>query len=185
MSDVVIALRGDESEKLINGIRAVVTPFVGISGEGYRAQLGIGLAISGNTAIFWGTIVPHSLIQSWRGMKILEQADSINSTETLCSCFTVAKNDINNATNHYIKSLARSFGGVDALQDIRYEILRSFPTADEITTMITKLREHNLPVDTREIEEAVNLNHIADTSVIREMIRTNRELFSRAVLNFA
>lgn len=182
MKKGVIALRGDTSEKLINGKREVVTPFVGTEGEGICSKLGIGLLFQGNNSIFWGQIVPHALIQSWRGMKMLERVDLVTGEETLRSCWTVARNNIYGTTNHYMKTLSHSFSDFSLLEKSHHEILDSFPTAGELETMIILLQERNIPIDTQEIEDVVRIGRVATTPLIEEITSRNNGMFTRAVL---
>lgn len=163
---LVIATRGIQSEKTLGGHRKQVVPFVGADREGEFAQMGIGLIFpdegKGN---IWGLVTPHALIQSWRGMKILEKVETINHG-TLCACWTVARRDVHDSDKRCLDELAEQFGGMEKLQAVREDVLTSVPSADELNTMITNLREKGVEVDGWELEEEVKAGRIATSSLI-------------------
>ncbi|MCF7843933.1 hypothetical protein K9M47_03480 [Candidatus Gracilibacteria bacterium] len=177
MSTTIIALRGETSEKIVNGERMLVTPFVGTNESGMLAQLGIGLLLPENKVFTWGLVIPHTLIQSWRGMKILEQADTIFSNETLCACFTVASGSIQNTANYYIKALSGSFGSVDKLQEVRREVLASVPNESELEKMITVLETNYVQVDVNEIREEVKVGRLAMSPSVNRFLNKPNHTF--------
>lgn len=172
---VVIALQELESTKVVGGILRRVIPFVGADREGEFAQMGVGLIIpEEQKTIIWGLLCPHVLIQSWRGMKILERIDYIDDG-TLCACWTIARFDIHDSDKRYLNELAEQVGSADKLQTLRDEVLASVPTADELNAMITILREKNIEVDSWELEEEVKAGRIAMSPLIEVIARETEE----------
>lgn len=172
---LVIATRGAQSEKVVDGRRKQIVPFVGADREGEFAQMGVGLIFSDEQkGTIWGLVMPHALIQSWRGMKILERIEKIGHG-TLCACWTVARRDVHDSDKRHLEELAEQVGGADKLQAIRDEVLASVPSADELNTMITNLREKGVEVDSWELEEEVKAGRIATSALIETLARETEE----------
>lgn len=158
---VVIAMRGTESEKIVNGTLKKVVPFVGADREGEFAQLGVGIIIpEEQRTITWGLFIPHSLVRSWRGMKILEQVESIDR-ETLCACWSSARN--------------KSKTSNDTSQDFLNQVLVAVPNTDELNTMIINLRDKGVSVDSWELEEEIRAGRIVMNPLIETLIREDEE----------
>lgn len=172
---LVIATRGVQSEKVVDGRRKQVIPFVGADREGEFAQMGVGLTFPDEQkGTIWGPVMPHALIQSWRGMKILERIENIGHG-TLCACWTVARRDVHDSDERYLEELAKQLGGADKLQTLRAEVLASAPSADELNVMITNLREKGVDVDSWELEEEVRAGRIATSQLIETLARETEE----------
>lgn len=172
---LVIATRGAQSEKVVDGRRKRVIPFVGTDREGEFAQMGVGLIFPDEKkGTVWGLVMPHALIQSWRGMKILERIERIGHS-TLCGCWTVARRSVHDSDKRHIDELAEQVGGADKLQALRDEVLASVPSADELNTMITRLREKGVDVDSWELEEEVKAGRIATSPLIETLARETEE----------
>lgn len=172
---LVIAARGSQSEKIVDGQPRQVVPFVGADREGEFAQMGVGLTFPDeNTGTIWGLVVPHTLIQSWRGMKILEYVDRVDSG-TLCACWTVARREVHESDERHLDELAEQLGGADALQAVRDEVLESVPDADELELMITTLRERGVGVDSWELKQEVEAGRIAMSDLIEVLVRETEE----------
>lgn len=131
---MVRACTGQQSEKTIGSVLKSVTPFVGSDREGEISQLGIGL-IDGTSASFWGLLVPHLVIRSWRAMKILEQLQTIQA-DSLCACYYAARREIDDTNKNLIESLANLFGGINKFEAVRRTVLASAPSADELNEML-------------------------------------------------
>lgn len=172
---LVIATRGAQSEKIMDGRRRQVVPFVGADHEGEFAQMGIGLiCLDEQGGTMWGLVIPHALIQSWRGMKILERIGRIDRS-TFCACWTVARRYIHDSDKRYLNELAEQVGGVDKLQALRDEVLASVPSADELNTMITNFRESGVDMASWELEEEVRAGRIATSPLIETLARETEE----------
>lgn len=171
---VVIATRGVPSVKIVDGQRRHVVPFVGADREGEFAQVGIGLIYPDGGGTIWGCVMPHSLIQSWRGMKILERIERIDHG-TLCGCWTIARRDVHTSDKRHLDELAEQVGGADKLQALRDEVLASVPSADELNAMITSLREKSVDVNSWELEEEVKAGRIAMSPLIEMLVRETEE----------
>lgn len=175
---LVIAIRGEPSEKIVDGECQKVIPFVGADSEGEFAQMGIGLIFpdKGNGSI-WGHVVPHALIKSWRGMKLLEQVERIEHG-TLCACWTISTRNIHDSDRRHLNDLASQFGGLDELEKAREAILASVPCADEIESMIMALREKNVRVDTWDLTAEIESGLITTSLLIETLVREEEEQWS-------
>ncbi|OHA88073.1 MAG: hypothetical protein A2653_02615 [Candidatus Zambryskibacteria bacterium RIFCSPHIGHO2_01_FULL_43_25] len=173
--NLVIAIRGAQSEKVVDGRRRQVVPFVGADSEGEFAQMGIGLIFPDEQkGIIWGLAMPHKLIQSWRGMKILERIERIYYS-TLYACWTMAQRDVHDGDKSDFYELAEQVGGSAKLQALRDEVLASVPSADELNAMITNLREKGVDVDSCELEEEVKAGRIATSPLIETLACETKE----------
>lgn len=172
---LVIAIRGSESEKVVEGRRRKVIPFVGADREGESANVGIGLIFPDEErGTIWGWIMPHALIQSWRGMKLLEQIERIGGG-TLCDCWYGAGHCVHDSDKCHLDELAKQLGGADKLQVLLDEVLISTPSPDELNAMITNLREKGVDVDCRELREEVRAGRIAMSPLIEMLIHEDEE----------
>lgn len=172
---LIIATLGTRSEKVVDGRRQQVIPFVGADREGEFAQIGIGFTLPDEKkGRIWGTAFPNALIQSWRGMKILEQIDCIGNA-TLCACWTIAQRTIHVSDERHFNKLAEQVGGADKLQTLRTEILGSAPSADELDAMITNLRLKHVDVSDQELREEVRSGRISTSILIEAIVRETEE----------
>jgi len=172
---MVVAIKGIESEKVVDGRRRKTVPFVGTDREGEFAQMGVGLIFPDEQkGTIWGLVSPHALIQSWRGMKILEQVEIINNG-TLCACWYAGGQKVHESDKHYLDDLAERLGGTEKLQMLRGEILSSMPNTDELNSMITNLREEGVDVDSWELEEEIKAGRISTSPLIETLVREDEE----------
>ena len=173
----VIATRGNESQKIVDGNRRKVVPFVGTDREGPFAQMGVGFIFVGETDMgmsIWGLLGPHKLIQSWRGMKVLERVEHIGHG-TLCACWYAGGRKIAESETSYLNTLAAGLGGMETLHALREKVLASAPTSAELDSMISILRGHGIDIDDRELVEEVQAGRIGMLPVI-EVIRQEAEV---------
>lgn len=172
---IVIAILGEPSEKIVDGERQKVIPFVGTDSEGEFAKMGIGLILpeKWNVSI-WGLVMPHALIRSWRGMKLLEQVECIEHG-TLCACWAVATRNMHESDYRHLDVLADQFGGLDKLEKAREVVLTSVPSVDEIQSMITTLRKKNVGVDSWDLTVEIEAGLITTSPLIETIIREEEE----------
>ncbi len=170
---IVIATRGAPSQKIVDGELQMVVPFVGTDSKGEYAQMGIGVVFPDGEAEFWGLCIPHNLIQSWRGMKLLEQVERIEHG-TLCACWTVVTRKFHDSDRRHLDNLANQFGGLDELEEARNAVLSSAPGADEIKSMITVLRENNVTFNSSELAEEIEAGRITSTPLIETLAREEK-----------
>ena len=151
---LVIAVRGAESEKLINGERKRVVPFVGADGGGEFAPMGVGFVYSDNktTGSMWGLVTPHMLLKSWRGMKVLERIYRIDYG-TLAACWHAGGKMVSDSNKHHLDELAEKLGGREKLEALRREILAFAPAPEELHSAIDILREKGIGIEDWELEE--------------------------------
>jgi len=171
----VIAIEGKSSEKMVRGELKQVIPFVGTDRAGEFASLGIGfISPCKGAGAIWGLVIPHSLIRSWRGMKLLEQVKHIESG-TLCACWTIADRDISRSDHKHLNDLAIQFGGLEELEKAREAVLASVPSAEEIESILTILREKNVDINCWELAAEIETGLIASSPLIETLIREQEE----------
>ncbi|MCA9362179.1 hypothetical protein KC906_02290 [Candidatus Kaiserbacteria bacterium] len=172
---LVVAILGEPSEKIVNGELKSVVPFVGADREGKFAQMGIGLLFPDEgKGMIWGLVMPHALIKSWRGMKLLEQVDRIEHG-TLCGCWTIATSDVSDSDKRHLDELADQFGGMDGLEEARAKVLASVPSAEEIDSMISNLREKEVGVDSWDLTAEIEAGRIETSPAIELIIKKEDE----------
>ncbi len=172
---LVIAIRGEPSEKIVDGELRSVVPFVGTDREGEFSQMGIGLLFPDEEkATIWGLLMPHTLIKSWRGMKLLEQVKHIKHS-TLCSCYTIATDNVHKSDERHFEELADQFGGMEKLKEFRAKVLASVPSAEEIDTMINTLREKGVGIDSWDLTAEVEAGRIETSPAIEQLVQEEGE----------
>ncbi|MFZ3044096.1 MAG: hypothetical protein WA058_03270 [Minisyncoccia bacterium] len=175
----VIAARGQQTVKIVGKETKKVIPFVGADNEGEFAQMGVGLIFPDEArAIIWSLASPHNVIQSWRGMKILEKLGRVGHG-TLCACWTVARHDLHESDRRYFDMLVEQVGSIEELSAIRDAALGSVPSPDELNDMIVNFREKGVYVGSREFEEEIKAGRIAMTPLIEVLIRERKELMEK------
>ena len=168
---LVIAIRGEPSKKIVDGELRSVVPFVGTDREGEFSQMGIGLLFPDEEkATIWGLLMPHTLIKSWRGMKLLEQVKHIKHS-TLCSCYTIATDNVHKNDKRHFEELADQFGGMEKLKEFRAKVLASVPSAEEIDTMINTLREKGVGIDSWDLTAEVEAGRIETSPAIEQLVQ--------------
>jgi hypothetical protein len=168
MSAVLVA-QGPRCEKIVDGERMEVIPCVAADREGEFAQLGVGF-IAGNKASVWGLIMPHSLIQSWRAMKILEQVPEVFSS-TLCACWYAARTEVPAHDHRYLDELARQFPSRAAFEAVRASALAAVPTTEELEAMLTTLLETSVEVSGYELTQLIEEGKLAPNPLIDRVVQ--------------
>lgn len=153
--DRKVAFVGRESiKKVVVSTDEVITtkavPFVGVDNEGEFAQLGVGVEFPElGKAYLWGLVIPHRLIQSWRGMNILEQTTVINPSNTLAACWYAA--DSGNLQKDYVVHLSDAGIPWLKLQVLRALVHKEQPSSILLAEAITRLSEIGVTVDEAEV----------------------------------
>src|SRR3989344_8938158 len=166
MKGLVVAIKGIESEKMVNGYRKKIVPCVG-ENEG---SMGVGFLISGEgTGYLKGPIFPRLLLKSWRAMKLLENIWMIENG-TLYHCWEAGSK---HADERSLNDLARQFISREKFDETRNEILLSAPSAEELDSMIIAFKGVNITDCGWELEEEAKEGRIklppAVQSVIEEV----------------
>jgi hypothetical protein len=171
MSEHIIALRGESSLKELDGFLEVMTPFVGTDGPGKFSEFGIGLlSVDDQVLIFWGTVVPHALIQSWRAMKLLEQISSLK-TEILSACWHLARPEsLIDDDLRYFRSLNDLSAAPGTAEKLRGEVLSLFPSTALIDQMIRIFRNHSIDLDVIDLQTGVASGKILSSPLIDALI---------------
>lgn len=170
MSKGVVAIQGEMSEKVVDGQMRKVIPFVGADSEGEFSQMGVGLLFPENgSGTLWGLVMPHCLIQSWRGMKILERIDEI-SHSTLAGCWYAGKENISDSDKRYLDELAVQFSSREEFDSIRAEILGTAPSSEEVESMIRNLREKGVDIASWELEKEIENGYIDSSVTIDNLV---------------
>ena len=170
-----IALRGVQSEKkFFQPTQAI--PYVGADSGGEYSQMGVGLELFEDGLPkgywFWGLVIPHNLIQSWRAMKILERIDSVDKG-TLCACWSVARGNLRESDLGYLDKLAVVHGYGFAA--IRNEILNFVPSGDQLAAMIAVFRENGVRIDATEFEEEMRTGRMVIDPLIEAVLKDHEE----------
>ena len=170
----VIALQGIESEKTTRDGKRKVIPFVGADREGEFSQLGLGILLEDGSATIWGLVMPHNVIQSWRGMKLLEELPCVGSG-TFCYCWTLMRgDDRRDHEQQYFNELAAQIGTEQLEKRIR-EIRASVPSSEELEKMLEAFREKGVDVSHWDLKAELDAGRIK-TSPLIETILTEAEL---------
>ena len=168
---LIIAIRGEPSEKIVDGELRSVVPFVGADREGEFSQMGIGLLFPDEgKGTIWGLLAPHTLIKSWRGMKLLEQVKHIEHS-TLCSCYTIATDNVHKSDERHFEELADQFGGMEGLKEFRAKVLASVPSAEEIDSMINIFRENDIDISIWDLTTEIEAGRIETSPAIEQLVQ--------------
>jgi hypothetical protein len=182
MSKGVVAIQGEMSEKVVDGQTRKVVPFVGADREGEFSQMGVGLLFPENgSGTLWGLVMPHCLIQSWRGMKILEHIKEIGHG-TLAGCWYAGKENLSDSDKRYLDELAVQFSSREEFDAIRAGALDAAPSSEEVESMIRNLREKGVDIDSWELEKEVEAGHIPSSATIDDLVaetQRKREAYQR------
>jgi hypothetical protein len=152
----IIVCTGQSSKKSAQGETAPVdvTPIVCVD---TTEEFGVGVVMvndKGEQKVWvWGLMWPRKLIQSWRAMKMLEEAPRIVNG-TLCLAWTLSLEDVYGSSDEkYLDELGIAFGGHEKFREVRAKVLAMFPTDEELKAMLAVVQEHELEVRFEEIEE--------------------------------
>lgn len=161
---------GQEGLKAVDGKIQKAIPFVGADHPGEFSSFGIGVVLpeNGNRGQIWGLAMPHMLIQSWRAMKLLEHVEVIEHG-TLCATWYAGSREPHSSDQHYIDGLAAKVGE-DKFRTLRTRILDEVPTSDEVTRMLTDLRDNEVEVSSWELKREVEEGRLAPNPLIDELV---------------
>lgn len=186
---LVILATGQESTKKEGGKQGTAIPLVATDNTGWTAQLGVGVILRGHrdykgidigelpsiSVQVWGLVGPHNLIQSWRGMKILEQIQAIDHG-TLCHCWYAGGRTINNESD--IADVVAQLGQ-STLDKLREELLLTGPSPFELDQMLDIAKEWGIDINGQELEGEVARKTIMDTEAVRSAIQSWHEYLSQ------
>lgn len=163
----VIAMKGRDVEMSIDGKIQKVTPFVGADHAGQFSSMGIGYLLSDQKGcLIWGLVIPHALIRSWRGMKLLENMTRIEHG-TLCACWTVCGHNLSDSDQGRKEELAQQFESREAFDVVLEEILISVPSSGDLEVMIKTLLSNDVSVDGWDLKAEVDANRMKMTEQIQ------------------
>lgn len=167
---LVIAALGKESLKAVDGRIQRAIPFVGTDRPGQFSSLGVGVLLpdNDNRGQIWGLVMPHMVIQSWRGMKILENVEVIEPG-TLCAAWYVGGREVHPSEQRYIDEFSSKIGK-DKFETQRAGILEQAPPADELERMLNTLRDNQVNVSTWELQQEVEAGRIGSSPLIDELV---------------
>ena len=174
-----VVLEGKKLE--IKGYGTAI-PFIGAikRKEKCWGELGIGIFFpESNTGDFWGLLAPHTLIQSWRAMKILEEVDFYD-WRIYGICWESAEADIHHNNKHYLDKLTGYFKNVEKCKKARIDALNSTPTAKELQSMLQIMQNRRIDVFARELEEEIRRGNIK-TSPLIEKIKEEQGVKTEAI----
>src|SRR3989344_6321727 len=161
---------GQEGLKAVDGKIQKAIPFVDADRPGGLSLFGVGFALpeDGNRGQIWGLAMPHNLIQSWRAMRILEYVEVIER-DTLCATWYAGSREPHPSNQHYVDELAAKVGE-DKFRSLRTRILDEVPSPDELTRMLTVLKDNNVAVSSWELKIEVDEGRLAPNPLIDELV---------------
>lgn len=162
-----VVIKGREIVITINGREQKIIPCVVADGH----SLGVGYfeCPDKSKGSFWGLLSPHCLIQSWRGMKMLEELRSIENG-TLAACWYAGGHSLHPSDERYAEKLARQFPSREDFDAIRKKILSLVPTPEELESMGTVLRGQGMTVSPQELEEEIGAGRLVRSLAIEKLI---------------
>lgn len=167
---LIIAARGRESLKAVNGRIQKAIPFFGADRPGDFSSVGVGVVLpEENQGLIWGLAVPHNAIQSWRGMKILESVDVIGHG-TLCAAWYAGGRQPHTSDQRYIDELAGSVGE-EKFTTLRASILEQAPSPEELRSILSLLRQSQVEINSWELQQEVEAGRIAPDPLIDDLIK--------------
>lgn len=183
MNTSVIIASGNASLKSVgdNGQSIEIVPYVVADRPGF-CSLGVAYYSPGSDeGSFWGLIMPHRLLQSWRAMKLLEQAPRIDDY-VLCYCWYAASLEVRESDQSKIDDLEALFSSRDDFVRARANAIASIPTHKEMEEMLRIVHENNIELPDWELKEIRGLfsNPSPSLEEIMAMVRTDSELRSQA-----
>lgn len=153
-------------------------PYVGISGTGPDAILGIGfqVLVDHEPDMFWGVLhEQYRLVQTWRAMKLLEQVGSIDSQgKALAASLSLFDRERAPSTLdiEYVRELAHHFHGMHYLSSAVTEILSSLPDMDDLDTLIAYVRAEHMLIDVTELMNELRWHgRTINTAVIHALMQ--------------
>lgn len=119
--------------------------------------------------VMWGVRFPRRPIQSWRGMKILEQVKYVLNG-TIPACWYAGASKVWDSDRSYLDDIARQFGGNSNLEILRGQLFISAPTKREMAHMLKLLQDDESGIDTNELNEEVMAGRIKKTPLVKEFL---------------
>ena len=151
----IILFEGNEGVKRLRlsplvELEGRAVPFVGTTGIDKWTELGVGIRFPDlDKAYLWGLVIPHLMVQSWRGMKFLEHVEIIDPGHTLASCWYAGGD--RKLEKSYTEHLSEAGIPYLKLQILRAMILNQRPVEGELKNAAQKLRHFGIDVD--DVEE--------------------------------
>jgi hypothetical protein len=179
----VIIFKGKESIKKIEGKDKKVIPFAGTDREGENSQMGVGLIYPDEKmSSFWGLLMPHNIVASYRGMKLAEEVPQFNRG-TLAACW-YAGQVYSGQEGRYISEIERLIGtgkrqrilqapfkriiGAYKRQRILQAPLPSFDDA------IKLMQEKGIEFDVLPFVPEIQKGNLAMTPLLEQIIKNNQ-----------
>jgi hypothetical protein len=163
-----ILLNGKKSQKYINNEIQDVVPFIAAQTNDLSSELGIGIhMINSDKKLFWGLLSPHPIIQTWRGMKALEQLNKVQDN-TLCACWHIANCD--SCDDIYCSNLFKGFFKRYKMLSLRNKILHMTPEIQELDQIISTMLKNNIPIDAWELQRELSAGYITFTTTIQKVL---------------
>lgn len=173
---IIVALKGQKSRKKIEGVERTATPFVGGKFNNSRldSEMGFGLLLPGKGgSYFYKLVIPHNLIQSWRAMKLLEEADDIYSGfyYACWNAFNTIPEPVKLEDFQKDRDLLELKQSMGWQIEKRDKILASVPTQAELESMIQILQDGGVKVDGWELNQEVKAKRLIPGPLAKKVIR--------------
>lgn len=171
---LVIVAFGEEGRKVVDGKIQRAIPFVGVEELGEVSQMGVGILLPDavTKGQFWG-LITDKIIQSWRGMKILEHIEEIDN-ESLSAAWRAGGREDDPIDKIYssdklVGKLASKIGK-EKFQTLRTKIHNQAPPADELQKMLTTLKDNQVDIDGLELQQEIEAGRVASTPLITQVL---------------
>lgn len=176
MSAVIIA-KGKPSLKTVFGEKKWVTPVVVAYGEGKDLDsFGVGFFYGRKTrgkGSVWGLFTPYALLQSWRGMKILEGVKVIGSA-TLCACWTSGRlNMREDRYQQYVVGDLVALNGERVGLGARERAFQGAPSRKNWEAMLRRCKKRGLKLATFDIRAEVEAGYLKGGSSLKRLLPTS------------
>ena len=180
MATAIIA-KGKPNFKTVEGQRRLVTPCVVLYGSddggGYHS-FGIGFFYGRGRRLrrggqVWGLMMPQILLQSWRGMKILEGVKVINYG-TLCACWTSGTPEMREDDyQRYVVDDLIKFNGEKVTLAARDRAFQATPSPQEWSRMLSKCKKLGADLANFDIKREIEGGYLKKKSTLNLLVPTS------------
>ena len=177
----VVAIKGDVQQKvvLVDGslTHQMIIPFVGARCNGI-AEVGMGfLGEAGQVMQFYAPDFFKHILQSWRGMRILEQITHIWDG-TLKDCYNAAAPDPTYLEKREFSSLADQIG-LQKFDSFLQRMLATMPKPSDLDQILQTMRGAGVHFDLFELQREIRGGKLQPTLLLKSLINQEVEAYKR------
>ncbi|MFV0485187.1 MAG: hypothetical protein ACK5MU_03110 [Candidatus Saccharimonadales bacterium] len=151
---------------------APLAAFLGASSE-LCPSFGIGLIDERGQAMFWGLMIPHSLITAYRGMQILNEA-SVLQHGVICACYHAGQREMHESEAHYIADLETQ---IPDIENLRASLLEQKIPDEELDAMLMVCNspKNGIDITIAELEIELAAGTISRTAGVEKAMQIEQE----------